>query len=145
MGVDSKLLVNAKWNVKHIETLLVEGLGHKVTKAEHKGDHSFLHVTLSNGSKRTIYVAQSCEYGGLDATLLSLRSNDEGVALFRSIAKVLGGFVCDADYNNAWECMDDPHQGNARFVLDHTVLRDALSDSSQLADKVAGAIGYDRK
>ena len=142
MSIDAKLLVSAKWNVKHIETLLVRGLGHKVDEADYKGDHAFLYVTLKTGSKRMMYVAHSSEHGGIDGLILSLNSNDEAIDLFKSIAKVLGGFLCETDTGNAYEMYQEPHDGNARFVLDHVILSQAVSKSSDLANKVKDAIGY---
>lgn len=142
MSVDTKLLVSAKWNVKDIETLLTRGLGHKVTHAEYKGDHAFLYITLTNGSKRMIYVAHSSEHGGVHGLLLSLNSDDEAIDLFKSIAKVLGGFLCESDCGNDYEMFQEPHNGNARFVLDHVILSQAISKSNDLANKVKDAIGY---
>jgi len=142
MGIDTKLLVNAKWDVKNIETLLVEGLGHKIERAEYKGDHAFLNIILSNGSKRMIYVAHTTDHGGLNGLLLSLHSNDEAIDLFKSIAKVLGGFLNKNDSSNDYEMFQEPHDGNARFVLDHVILSKAVSRSSELADKVKEAIDY---
>lgn len=144
MGIDSKLLVSAKWNVQHIQTLLVEGLGHKLIKADHKGDHSFLYIELPSGAQRMIYVARTTGYGGLDATLLSFRSNPEGIELFRSIANVLGGFLCESDHTSDFEMIQEPHDSSARFVLDYVILRDALTDSADLSDKIADAVGYDK-
>jgi len=142
MSIDTKLLVSAKWNVKHIETLLTRGLGHKVDEVDYKGDHAFLYVTLTNGSKRMIYVAHSDEHGGVDGLLLSLASNDEAIELFKSIAKVLGGFLRENDCNNACTVYQEPHNGNARFVLDHVILSQAVSESRGLADKIKNAIDY---
>lgn len=142
MGVDCQLLVNSKHGVKQIETLVKEGFGLKITQADYKGDHSFLTIEHGEDLRTWLYIAPSTEYGGLDGTILSCRLSDHNLALLKRIAKVLGGFLCESDCNNEYEAFSDPHQGNARFILDHTILVKAIDKSSELADKVGEAIGY---
>jgi hypothetical protein len=144
MGVSAKLLVNAKWNVKHIETLLVDGLGLVVSERVYNADHSFLQVEHRDQTSR-LYIARSNEYGGLDGLIISTGSRTPNIELLKDLSKVLGGFLQEQDCDSDWVETQEPHNGNARFVLEHTILTDALSDSKALADKVAESIGYDRK
>lgn len=141
MGVDSNLLINSKYNAKDVVKLL-KALGIKDIKEDHKGDHSFLTFELEGSYTRQLYVAQSSEYGGVTGTILSYRSNDEGIALLKKIAKVLGGFLQEQDCDEQWESFHSPHAGSAEFVLKHTILTKAIVDGSDLSDKVANAIGY---
>lgn len=140
MGVDSNLLISSKYNVKDVVKVLT-GLGVVVKKEDHKGDHSFLHIELE-GEPRTIYVSNTNEYGGLDVTLLSFRSNEQGIKLFRQIAAVVGGMLCENDYDGTFEMIQAPHEGNAYFVLKHTILTKAISSSDKLCHKVSEAVGY---
>lgn len=143
MGVDCQLLVNAKWNVRHIKQLLI-GLNYKIEKVDLNEDHSFL--TIDNGSefKTWLYVARSCNYGGVDGLLLSCRANDPNLKLLKRVSEVLGGFLCESDSDSNWEMVQEPHNGNVRFILDHTILRDAISKSNEIGDAVSDAIGYER-
>jgi hypothetical protein len=143
MGVSANLLINAKWNVKSVETLLGEGLGLKIIGAEHKGDHSFLRFEYE-GQARQMYVARSTEYGGLDGTILSLNSDADAINLFKSVMKVTGGFLRTQDCDNMWSEAQDPHAGNARFVFEHQILARAIWDGKELSDAVAKATGYER-
>lgn len=139
MGVSSNLLINAEYNAKDVVKVL-SGLNIKVTGEDHKGDHSFLSFELNNRT-RNLYVARSTEYGGLDATVLSFRSDEDGISLLKKIAAVTGGFLRESDYDNNWESIDSPHESNASFVLKHTILANAITDRG-LVDKVAKAVGY---
>jgi hypothetical protein len=141
MGVDSNLLINAKYNVKDVVKVLT-GLGIKISREEHKGDHSFLVFDLES-LVRTLYVARSTEYGGLDGTVLSFGSNEEGIALLKKIAAVTGGFLREGDCDNNWESIDSPHESNVDFVLKHTILTKAIADGQELCEKVAKSVGYE--
>ena len=141
MGVSAQLLINPKYNVKNVATLL-EGLGILKIEEEHKGDYSFLRFGLS-GERRQMYVAQSTEYGGVPGTILSMGSNDDSIELLTSIAKVVGGFLQPYDnMDDEWQAFQSPHDGNSRFVLDHVILSNAITGSDDLCDKVIKATGY---
>jgi hypothetical protein len=143
MGVDSKLLISARYNVKDVIKVL-KGLGVTNIEEDHKGDHSFLRFEVPGHEyKRQLYVAFSTEYGGLESTLLRYRSNPEGIELLRKIAAVTGGFLNENDYNSDFEMIQSPHDGNVNFILKHTILTKAITRDEELADKVAKAVGYE--
>lgn len=144
MGVDVKLFVNQKWNVSKLETL-IRGLGYQITGADHKGDHSFVRVSYEGEHVAQLYVGISNEYGGLDGIIIAAGSRDKTIFMLRRMAKVIGGFYQDEAKGNDWEDFQDPHNGNARFVLDHVILRDQRTDGSKLSDLVGHAIGYEKK
>ncbi len=145
MGIDSTLLINAKYTVKDVVKVLT-ALGIESIEEDHKGDHSFLRFELKDSYKRQLLVMQDGNNGGLDSLLLSYRMNPEGIELLRKIAKVTGGFLQADDSTDAWEEIQAPHDGNAKFILKHQILTRALTsaDSKDLADRVAEATGYQR-
>lgn len=142
MGVSANLLINARYGVKDVEKLL-KALDVQVTETFYKGDHSFLYFQYQ-GQKRQMYVAHSEEYGGVNGLILSLGANSEATDLLTRIGKVVGGFFRAVDYNEDWEAFHDPHQGNARFILDHQILTTANSEGAKLAESVSEATGYER-
>lgn len=141
MGVDSNLLINSKYNVKDV-VKLITALGAKNIEEEHKGDHSFIRFDLDGSYRRQLYVAQSSEYGGLSGTILSYRSNEEGIQFLKKIAKVVGGFLQESDCGDEWQAFYAPHGGNSEFILKHQILSNAIDKSDELADKIAAATGY---
>ena len=144
MGIDANLLVSSKNGVAEIRKLLENGLGFKVTSAEYREDHAFLRiVNPANNETRQIFISRS-NYAGFECTYLSLRSDDFSIGLFTRIAKVLGGFLCEQDCHDTCTVFQNPHDGNARFILDHQILTNAITDGDSLSNAVADATGYDR-
>ncbi len=74
-----------------------------------------------------LYVARSSEYGGVDGTLLSLSQWGRATEILTGIAKVTGGFFCEADCNDDFKMFQNPHRGNAMFILEHQILSRALT------------------
>jgi hypothetical protein len=143
MGVDSNLLINAKYNVKDV-VKLITALGAKNIEERHLGDHSFVTFDVEGmGYRRQLYVAQSASYG-VEATLLMWRSNEEGIAFLKKIAAVVGGLLLESDSTSDFEGFQSPHEGNAEFVLKHTILTKAVTskEADVMVDAMSEAIGY---
>ena len=145
MGVSANLIVNAKNGVRELRTLLTEGLGLQIDEIKNLDDHSFITLT-HRGQQSRLYVARSTEYGGLDATIISTGSRQENIALLRDIGAVLGGILQEADTTQDAEILQEPHNGNSRFILNHQILARALTqnESSEIADLVGLATGYEK-
>jgi hypothetical protein len=142
MGVDSKLVINSRYGVGEIRKL-IEGFGFK-TKADYQEDHAFVTVSYPGLDFTTwLYMARSTEYGGLDSTVLSCRMNNLNIALLRRIADVVGGFLNENDTTSDWVDFQDPHNGYARFILDHVILAKGLTSGSELAKKLVKALDYE--
>jgi hypothetical protein len=143
MGVDAKLLVNARYGVGEIEKLLTEGLKKKHITTEYRQDHAFIRIEGIE-EPRTIYIARSSDIGGVTGTYLSMHSNTEAIDLLTAIARVVGGILVPEDCYDKALVFQDPHAGFARWVLNHQILVTAETDSEKLSDKVAKATGYER-
>ena len=142
MGVDAKLLINARHGVGNVVKVL-EAIGAKEITENHKSDHSFVNFKWY-GEERMMYVARSFDYGGIDGTLLSLSQWGAATEILTRIAKITGGFLCEQDCYDKFQMFQDPHQGFAKFILEHQILHVGLTDSEELADAVAEATGYER-
>lgn len=144
MGISANLLINARHGVRDVVTIL-EGIGAKEIEAEYKQDHTFISFKW-NEEDRRLYVARSTEYGGLDGTILSFSQWGSATAILKAIGEVTGGFLQERDSDDDWTSIQNPHNGNARFILDHQILKRALTRASAdgLADQVAVATGYER-
>lgn len=145
MGVSANLLVNQRNGVAEIKKLLKDGFGFKIIETDLKDDHAFLTVEHRNQTSR-LYIAKTQSYGGLDATVISSGSRPENIELFKQIAKVLGGMIQESEYDSNWYDIHEPHSGNARFVLEHTILTQAIGQNNTqvkaFTDSIAKAIGY---
>lgn len=142
MGIDSRLAINSKYDLRQIK-LLIEGLGYKIKKTDLLDDHSFVTVDVGTENAVWLYVARTT-LGGIDVNYLSARSNDNTLKLLKGIASVTGGLLNEADCDSNFEEFQSPHDGNVRFILEHTILRDAIKDSDKIGDAVSEAIGYEK-
>jgi hypothetical protein len=144
MGVSTNLIINQKYGVREIRTLLEKGMGIKVAEVVNNDDHSFIRMDLGEEILAQMYVARTNSYGGLDATVLSFGSRPVTTELLRRIARVTGGMFQADDCGDDWVSFQDPHTENSMFVLRQGILRNCLTgaDSKNLTEDVAKAAGY---
>lgn len=144
MGVDCKLYINAKYGVREVVTMLenMEGVG--PINPQYREDHAFL-IFDYKGENRQMMVFKTSNHGP-DCTGLSLGQWGSATDIMTTIASIVGGFLQNADYTDACTMFQDPHEGNAQFILKHQILTNKLTSkhSHKLADAVAAATGYER-
>lgn len=144
MGVDSKLYINDKYNMRDVRTVL-EGLGVKVVEAIHREDYSYFYVEIKDIDENTVRAtvhAVPCSHYGVSGLQISMKMFEENTELLRKIARVTGGMLQANDCYNTFEGFEDPHRGNAKFVLQHGILQNAITNSKALSEAVSTVVGY---
>lgn len=102
MGVDTKLLLNPKWDIEDIVTVLEKHQGIKAELSSKAKIHStYFVIDCDNGRSINLHFCQHTPLG--TATLLSLRANQEGCDMLKGIAKILGGFFNPNDCESKYE------------------------------------------
>ncbi|MFA5937401.1 MAG: hypothetical protein WC822_06025 [Candidatus Paceibacterota bacterium] len=97
MGVDTKVYLNTRWNLDNIKTIIERTQN---TKVEIESNHSFApgYFTFTLPEKKRIIHVHSYTTTPLGtATLLSMRSDEEGKQILKGIAEVVGGMFMDND------------------------------------------------
>lgn len=108
MAVSANLIVNAKYDVRQIRTLLEEGLKYQIDTIDFREDHSVITLT-HRGQQSRLCVIMSTEYGDVSgATIISAGYSDVNIELLREMAKVLGGFFQEDDTDSKFEMFQEP-------------------------------------
>lgn len=142
MGIDAKLYINSRYGVREVTTILENMAGVSKFRAEYREDHAFLLFDYK-GEDRQMMVFKTSNHGP-DCTGLSLGQWGSATEIMTNIARIVGGFLQANDCNDDCKIFQDPHEGNAQFVLRYQILARGLTadDSSKLSDVVGEATGY---
>lgn len=142
MGINAKLLINARHGAEHVEKVL-KAIGAIQISTEPKVDHAYISFKWGV-EERKLYVRRSNDYGGLDGTILSFNQWGEATEILQRLGEVFGGFLCKDDSVDDWTAIQEPHNGNARFILDYQIMVRGLTqkDASELSNAVARATDY---
>lgn len=142
MGVDCKLYINNKYGVREVVTILENTEGVTMRDAQYREDHAFLLFDYK-GEDRQMMVFKTSNFG-VDCTGLNLTQWGSATEIMTRIASIVGGFLQTEDCYDKFIGFQDPHEGNAQFVLRHQILTRGLTSkqSSELSDAVGKATGY---
>ncbi len=126
MGVDTKLYLNPRWGLDDILTVIERTQGER---PQIKSHHDFAPGYFSFDFKgRSLNVHTQTQLPTGVVTLLSLRSNPEGIKVLRDIAKVLGGILEERDSDGQCEVINgnmDDEDGLAYF-LKYAIVEDGI-------------------
>lgn len=107
MGIDTKLFLNPKWELRDIITVLERTQGKKVkVKAFGESDSwlvGMFHLDIDD-RMITIFVNHETPMGVV--TYLSLSANEKAIKIFRGIAEVLGGLLQPEDTREIYEMIE---------------------------------------
>jgi hypothetical protein len=98
MGTDTHLYLSTEWQIDDIVNVLHNVTGAEVTVEPSTNQPNCYSIDLKGDKiNRSIFciTPTRCPVG--NCTWMSLRSNDEGIKIFRDVAEVLGGILQPAD------------------------------------------------
>lgn len=127
MGVDTRLYINPKWEVKDIKEVIEKRFKTtaKVNFHDFAPDYMTIQFKIPDGQyERLLHVHTKTEVGGLPAILLDFRSNEEGIAILKKLAETFGGLFNEADTDDIFESYDPPAKSEAEFLLDEAIKED---------------------
>lgn len=145
MGVSTKLYVNPRYGMNEVEQL-VKTIGGTLKKTEYHAAGGFIYFDY-NGEDRMLHVYRGEGSGcPMPSTSLSLNAWGSNMEIMKKFALIVGGFLIASDCDDKGEMFQDPHQGNAEFILRHQILERGLThkDADKFSDAVAKATGYKR-
>jgi hypothetical protein len=97
MGLDRKLFISDRWQVRDVKDALESLFGIKVKyDATSQEDYVMLHFTALD-DQRSMSVFTGYEVGGFKGTLLSLGAGGKSDQIFTVLAERLGGFYNKQD------------------------------------------------
>ena len=148
MGVDTKLLVRPSIGANDIMTAL-KALGK--TEVEYKATHTpeyaiiLFKSDVAGWEKRSIsFFYNISGYLGTPMNMLSLGHNIESVELFKQLANMIGGLFQEMDYDNTWEMVDVPGDGNIRWLLEQYFLRTPKTPSNA-NEQIEDFVNFNKK
>jgi len=138
MGVDTRLYISVDYRLEDIAAVL-EAIGCSNIRVQHPIDgaagldYLILYLTGPTNTERTLHVHSHSPTPLGRATLLSLRSNYDGIELLRKVAEIMGGLLQLEDSVEQYEWYDGeltPDDG-LTYHLRYAVLHDGLKATSR--------------
>lgn len=110
MGVDSNLYINARYGTEDVAKLIEKHIplkeGSKVEIINtHTPDYHVIAFEPLDSHARQLSCFTGSDTPLGPSTHLMYRSNDEGIAIFRALANVVGGYLEESDSTGTLECI----------------------------------------
>lgn len=102
MGVDTRLLINSKWEIEDVRDILEHHFNIKAKMISRASSHStYYQLDCDNGRTINCHYNQDSPIG--NCVLLSLHSDKQGIKILQQIATVTGGFLNEEDFNEKYK------------------------------------------
>lgn len=127
MGVDTKLYISNRWNVKDIRDVISLRFGVKteIKFHDYAPDYMTIHFKLPEAENaRMLNVHTDSMVGGFKAIQLNFRSNPEGCKVLKTLAKTFGGLFQESDTTDDFIEFRTPSNGDADFILNEALKHD---------------------
>ena len=136
MGVNTHLYLNPKWRLDDILNVIERTQGEK---PEIRSHHDFAPGYFEFGFKgRSLNVHTQTQLPTGVVTLLSFRSNPEGIKILRDIADTLGGILEERDSDGQCEVIEGNmwDEDGLAYFLKYAIVHDGIDpdDIEALAD-----------
>lgn len=127
MGVDAHLYLNTRWGLDDIKTVIGRTQDTEVAIRSH---HDFAPGYFSFDFKdRMLNVHTYANFPTGQVTLLSLRSNPEGIKILRDVAEVLGGVLMKQDSDGECELIDGAmtEEDALPYFVKYAIVQDGIN------------------
>lgn len=144
MGVSTKLLINPKYSIDHVEKLIATIGGKKKGDIRYHAAGGFIDFMYGEEERMFHVYRDTNGTCGIPCLSLSLNAWGSNIEIMTKIAQIVGGCLIANDCDDKCEMFQDPHAGFSQFVLEHQIIERGLTarDASELSDKVAQATDY---
>ena len=143
MGLDANLFISNKWSVRNIQEILKNHLDIEEQKLNfHEFEPNYVTVSFTyKNEDRGLHIHINATRAGFMGVLLSLRAWGNSEEILRGIAKVTGGFFAMEDCSGTYEEIEDPEDGNLRFLVDLAL----IENKDDKIDKARKILNFRKK
>lgn len=134
MGVDTKLYISNRWSTQDIRDVITlrYGVPTEIGFHDFAPDYFTIEFKLPGAMMgRVLNVHRNSEVGGLSATQMSFRSNEEGHDVLKTLAKTFGGLFQEYDTSDDFVEFQSPDSGDMDFIV-----KEALKSNPKLGRDV---------
>jgi hypothetical protein len=142
MGVETKLYISNRWNVKDICDVISLRFGVRTDIKFHDWapDYMTVHFKLPQSENgRMLHVHTDSMVGGFKAIQMNFRSNPEGCKILETLAETFGGLFQESDTTDDFKEFRTNSNGEVDFIVNEALKSDPKlgRDFQQMARFIA--------